>query len=645
MSARRVTALVALILSLLFFGFSESASSAESERILEYLSQIQIHQDGSMTVTEDITVICAGDRIKRGIYRDFPTKYKDRYGNTIRVGFEVLEVLRDGHSEPYHLKGMKNGKRVYVGHKNVLLEPSTYTYSITYRTNRQLGFFQDFDELYWNVTGNGWGFVIDRAAAVVELPPGAEVLQQTAYTGPLGAKGQDFITEYDEDGNITFVTTRKLMPKEGLTIALAWPKGFVVEPTTQDKVGYLWKDNTSIAGAFVGLVVLVAFYMLAWVMVGKDPEEGTIIPLFSPPKWVSPALSRLIMRLGRLDDKLFAVAVVNMAVKGYLTIKEDASNVFTLKKTGAGEANLSGGEAKIARELFGYGDKIKLKNKNHEEISGAQKELRKYLMKQARNKYFILNSSYFVVGLVITFLTLASVVLGAPQWPVALFLAIWLSGWTAGCLALAHRVTSLWKGALTSAGGFKALQSAGALGLTLFSLPFFAGEVFGLGAFAHATSPFAAITLVVIILINILFYQLLRAPTLTGRKLMDQIEGFRLYLSVAEQERLNILNPPQQTPELFEKYLPFALALDVEHEWSEQFAHVLSAASSGGGYRPTWYTGHGWRTTNMTGLASSLGTSLAGAISASSCAPGSSSGSGGGGFSGGGGGGGGGGGW
>ncbi|MGD8382251.1 MAG: DUF2207 domain-containing protein, partial [Syntrophobacterales bacterium] len=182
-------------------------------------------------------------------------------------------------------------------------------------------------------------------------------------------------------------------------------------------------------------------------------------------------------------------------------------------------------------------------------------------------------------------------------------------------------------------------------GITLFALPFFAGELFGLWAFSSAVSPLAAVTIVVIIAINAIFYHLLKSPTLRGRKLMDEIEGFKLYLSVAEKERLNILNPPEKTPELFEKYLPYALALDVENEWSEQFAEVLAAASIDGGYRPIWYTGNTWRSWNMGGFASSLGTSLPGAISSSSTAPGSSSGSGGGGSSGGGGGGGGGGGW
>jgi len=245
MSTRKMLALVAVLLSLLVFSFDQPSFANRSERILDFQSWIQVHLDGSMSVTENIKVICAQQQIKRGIYRDFPTKYKDRYGNTVKVGFEVVSVLRDTNSEPYHIKDVSNGKRVYIGHKNVFLKPGIYTYTISYKTSRQLGFFEDFDELYWNVTGNGWNFVIENVEAVVELPQWAEVLQSAGYTGRYGSKGQDYSTGFDEQGNITFTTTRNLMPKEGLTIAVAWPKGIVVEPTTMEKLGYMWQDRTT----------------------------------------------------------------------------------------------------------------------------------------------------------------------------------------------------------------------------------------------------------------------------------------------------------------------------------------------------------------------------------------------------------------
>ena len=127
---------------------------------------------------------------------------------------------------------------------------------------------------------------------------------------------------------------------------------------------------------------------------------------------------------------------------------------------------------------------------------------------------------------------------------------------------------------------------------------------------------------------------------------MDQVEGFKMYLSVAEEERLQLLHPPDKTPELFEKYLPYAFALDVENEWSEQFAEVLAqAAKNGQSYTPTWYDGNSWKSQNFSGLATGLGNNLSNSIAAAATPPSSISGSGGGGSSGGGGGGGGGSGW
>jgi uncharacterized membrane protein len=138
-----------------------------------------------------------------------------------------------------------------------------------------------------------------------------------------------------------------------------------------------------------------------------------------------------------------------------------------------------------------------------------------------------------------------------------------------------------------------------------------------------------------------LFYHLLKKPTLEGRAILNEIEGFRHYLAVAEQDRLDLEHPPERTPELFEKFLPYAVALGVEQRWAEQFNEVLEAAS----YQPAWLEGSSVSRLSAVQLGSTLGSSMAQTISSASTAPGSRSGSGGGGSSGGGGGGGGGGGW
>jgi uncharacterized membrane protein len=136
------------------------------------------------------------------------------------------------------------------------------------------------------------------------------------------------------------------------------------------------------------------------------------------------------------------------------------------------------------------------------------------------------------------------------------------------------------------------------------------------------------------------------APTKAGREVMDRIAGFKQYMSITEEERLERMHPPEKTPELFEKYLPYAIALQVENQWADRFAGVLAAASvAGQAQGMAWYSGHGdpW---NRTGdFVDQVGSSLSSTVASASSAPGSSSGSGGGGSSGGGGGGGGGGGW
>ena len=147
------------------------------------------------------------------------------------------------------------------------------------------------------------------------------------------------------------------------------------------------------------------------------------------------------------------------------------------------------------------------------------------------------------------------------------------------------------------------------------------------------------------LVVNGVFGKLLKAPTVAGQSLMDHIRGFRMYLEVAEGEDLKRMKgpPPPLTPQLFESYLPAALALGVEQRWAERFADVLRVEAPN--YAPAWYVGPGWNLRNLGDFSNEIGSSLSSAISSAATAPGSSSGGGGGGSSGGGGGGGGGGGW
>ncbi len=557
----------------LFFAIYPLALADASEVIRHFHSEIAIDADGSMTVSETIRVRAEGDQIRRGIFRDFPTRYRDSLGHQYVVSFKMLKAERDGLSEPFRTEALDNGVRVYLGDPDVYLNPAEYTYTLTYRTDRQLGFFDDHDELYWNVTGNGWIFPIDLATARVTLLEAVEPLhmQLEGYTGAQGAKDRNMSGRIERPGQASFQTTQPLDAYEGLTIVLSWPKGIVREPIAAEKLRYFLEDNWRLLAGVAGLLLTLIYYLWVWDRVGRDPAKGTIIPLFKPPEAFSPALVRYVRRM-RFDHKAFTASVIQLAVKGHVAIQEEGGRYELSNKSGSTQA-LAPEEIQLRQVLFSQGSTIDLKQSNHSVIGRAVEAVESSLKQQAGKLYFDLNRGYAIFG-------------------VTLSLAVVCLAWSAGA---------------------------------------------SLGAVLLAVTALA---------VNVLFFYLLKARTIAGRKVTDAIEGFRLYLSIAEKDRLNLLNPPEQTPELFERYLPYALALDVEQCWAEQFAKVFQALQERGqNYQPVWYTGSGWNSSRPARFGAAMGSGLSGAVSSASTPPGSSSGSGGGGSSGGGGGGGGGGGW
>ncbi len=620
--------------------------AAAQEAIRNFSSDVTIASDGTLTVKENITVQSENRAIQHGIFRDFPTLYTDPLGNRTRVGFDVLEVERDGGSEPYQIENIPNGKRVRIGRADVTLNPGLHRFLIVYRTNRQIGFFPDFDELYWNVTGNGWDFPIEQAEAAIHLPPGAVLKQYAFYTGHQGEQGKAARAGVD-DGTVRFFTTASLAPREGLTIGVGFSKSAVVPPNAAQTFTEFLRENGSSIVALGGLAGLGFYYFAAWLRFGRDPAKGVIVPLFAPPKNFSAASVRFIHRMA-YDRKAFAAALIAMAVKGYLKIIE-GPDAYVLTRTGKSESEseLAQTEAAVAHALFSSRDSIVLKNENHDAVSRAITALRNMLKREDEGVYFVTNGTWFFGGLVILVVSGTAAAMLTDDPGPAIGILIWLSLWTAGTSYLLHQAGQQWL-SVVSGPGSRILNLVGALVSTLFSLPFVAGLVFGLAILGRSLPPIVLLALTAQGALAYIFYRLLKAPTLAGAKIRDEIAGFRMYLTAVETPRLEVLHPPQVTPEVFEKFLPYAIALDAENAWSRKFeADAARAADAPGraGYTPVWYSGSSFDRLGTTGFASVLGASVASATAAAGTAPGSSSGSGGGGSSGGGGGGGGGGGW
>jgi hypothetical protein len=273
----------------LFASLAAATPAPAVERILLFVSDAQVERNGDLTVTETIRVQAEGASIRHGIFRDFPTTYTPPNRPRVVVGFSVQSVTRDGKPENWATEVMSNGMRVRIGDADVLIPTGQHEYVIRYRTDRQVGFFADYDELYWNATGNAWPYIIDSAEARITLPQQVPFRQTAIYTGPQGAKGQDATIVEQRDGHIVFRTSRPLSPGSGLTVAAAWQKGVVDPPTVSQQTRWWLIDNLAGVVASGGLALVLAYYGFAWLQVGRDPPRGTIIPLFGPPNSLSAA--------------------------------------------------------------------------------------------------------------------------------------------------------------------------------------------------------------------------------------------------------------------------------------------------------------------------------------------------------------------
>jgi hypothetical protein len=558
----------------------------------------------------------------------------------MEVGFEVLSVARDGSPETYVTERLSNGVRIRIGSADRTIRSGPHTYTIRYRTTRQVGFFEDYDELYWNATGTGWTFPIDVAEARITLPSPVNFTQAALYTGPQGAQGRDAVIVEQRPGVIVFRTTRPLPARNGLTVAAAWQKGVVAPPTQTQLAQYWLSDNLPLAVGLGGLALLIAYYLYAWAKVGRDPRRGTIIPLFSPPKGFSAPAVRFVSMMD-FDDRVFSAGILDLAVHGGTRIVDNPTQMQLVRQVGSTEPDKP--VKAMADALFQSGNTLVLDNSNHVKVAAAKSVLRNTLARMYVGPVFANNYRWSGIGALLWLLLTAAVALatfrtyGSDTGGLMLFA-------TAFAAPSALIMFSFMLGFVTGRTGF--LLAVGGIG--------FAAMFCGAGVlmmFMHAFSPAVALILLIPSMaapLIILFLYLLKAPTPAGRKIMDEIEGFKQYLGVAEEERLDYLHPPEKTPELFERYLPYAVALDVENRWAARFAGILAAAAAAGTATAVWYSGNRNLASYPGGFAKRVGATLSSTVASASSPPGSRSsggGSSGGGSSSGGGGGGGGSGW
>ena len=570
--------------------------------ITSFNSTYIVRPDRSIDVVEHIDVDF-GPLQRHGIYRDIPVRYRKVVGSglplnagKVSVGLAV-ESVTDGAGHELSTQIERGDRvRIRIGDADKLVT-GKQSYVLYYKLASGLGFFDDHDELYWQVTGTEWPVPILHAAAEVTIAtPAATATLDSAgwsawcYAGWAESSSSERCKAALVRAGEYHFESGRLEPGEGLTLVAAFPKGIVPAPTALEEIGAAVAKWWPAALPIVALI----FMFNLWWRRGREPSAGSIVPVWRPPQGIPPgAAGALLDQRAGMDDVV--ATLLDMAVRGYVTIHEvqlggpmglaegDSFTAKALRTLGLGKTDweLRRTDKPGGGDLTEYEESVlqgvfegtpcrrmsELHNEFYKHLPVIKKGMYGFLVEKGlfpRSPESVRNR-YVVVGVIFAF--------------AGIWLAISTSNFIIG------------------------------VGMVLTAIIFL--------AFANA----------------------MPAMTVEGARRWRDIKGLEEYIRRAEKSQLEFAQGPERTTHLFETLLPYAVALDVSDIWVKQFATVLAASP------PTWYTGSMPGRFDAHQFQSGLGDFRSAATKTMGSSPGSSSGSGGGGSVGGGGGGGGGGSW
>jgi uncharacterized membrane protein len=541
-----------------------------AEEINSFHVTATVGKDRNVVFEEEITYDF-GSLDRHGIYRFIPEKtYRDNV--TYRYRFEVLSVTRDGKLEPYTTSHAGGQLQLKIGSADIEIT-GTHVYKITYQTDRAITFFENQDELYWDVTGNEWEVGIEEASMTIRLPDGGTITKTECYTGFAGFEDKDCQVVSSSGGTVV-ESTRVFGIGEGMTVAYAFPKGLITPPTSSDQFWMTVKDNGVLFFPIAAFIIM----SILWWRKGRDPSLASIIPRYEPPNNMRPGVMARAMNESTLPNSAITATILDLARRGYLHIKVDEEKTFwggkNLKYTfikkpkPESEPPLSAEESALWQGMFAKGSEQTIedlkKNEFYSVVSSARDDIEKAVtaMKLFDANPSTVRGAYIGVAIVI---------------------------------------------------------------VALFGTVFFA-------------EPLGFVALFITGIIVAIFGWFMPRRTAAGRKMLEEILGFKMFLSVTEKDRMSFHNAPERKPEQFQKLLPYAIIFGVEKQWAAQFEDLHLDP-------PDYIEGSGSSNFAISSIAHSLSGMSASAASSAYSAPSSGSSGFSGGSSGGGGGGGGGGSW
>jgi len=308
--------------------------------IQDFHSDIDIHQDSSFTVTETIVADFTDAYDRHGIYRYIPIHYKDRFDQNLDLRFNLLSV-KDERGTDLTTETSWDGDNVVlrIGDADTYVDGKVLTYIIRYQLDRGLNQFEDHDELYWNVTGNGWDNAIVKASATIKLPKSTEQskLKAICYTGLGYSKEQNCDAKITDDHTFDFTTKSLLASNEGISIVAAFPKNLVTYPSSTTYLIWFISDNW---GYLIPILVFL-FLFYRWNKYGRDPKamHTAVMPEYDAPDGLRPAEIGTLID-DRVDMQDITSTIIDLATRGWIKIIETekkglfgASFTYELEKT------------------------------------------------------------------------------------------------------------------------------------------------------------------------------------------------------------------------------------------------------------------------------------------------------------------------
>jgi predicted membrane protein DUF2207 len=568
-----------LLLGAFVFAFGvEASAQTRSIRIRKFDALLAVHTDGSLDVTEQITIGFTGQW--NGINRDLSLQHNTAQGRATKLQV-TMGYVTDETGQPLRVEEQRadNGRtrrlRIYIPGAN----NADRQIIIRYRVANAIRFFfanssvGALDELYWNATGNNWMMPIDSAHGRVVLPEGITPTRTAVYTGELGATSGD--AKIEKVGNVVdFTLLRGLYSYEGMTIGVGWPAGHISSRPSETQ------ERLARAAQWFPLVIPLLVFILAfkaWEKHGRDPDEGSFVVRYEPVEGASPAeLGTLVDNRADMDD--ITATLVDLAVRGFIRIEEIT------------ESHLLGLTKSTDYILHILRDRSQWTGlKAHEELylstlsTLAPIGESSVRVSELRNKFY--NS--------------------LPAIRDAIYDRLLSSGYYR---ERPDKVKGKWI-------AFAALSAFVGIGLAVLATKMMWLMI----------SPFALIGAGVLsTVILVVFAQIMPARTVAGARAREATLGFKEFLGRVEEERMKKMIT---SPEMFERFLPYAMAFGVADKWAKAFEDIYREP-------PTWYVG-GSGQFSASGFSHSISDMSSAAASSMSSSP-SSSGSGGGGSSGGG---------